>query len=153
MTSSAGVLKHFVLAFVLAVAGYFLVYQLIEGRRTEQGPWQVAFTQMESQPPHFVINQPNLAITNVQISFPDATRSPTNHLNLSMVFDRPQPVPFEVPFGKCVLMDLRFLPGTLTFEMFGHRIELLPRALLINGQEHPWEKDMTLTLHQREQGQ
>jgi len=56
-------------------------------------------------------------------------------------------VPYEVPFGTCVFMDTTFLPGTVTLRLYGHEIELLPRVLVIDQQEHPWISDSTITLH------
>jgi len=43
-------------------------------------------------------------------------------------------------------MDTTFLPGTVAFQLFGHEIELLPRVLIIDHEEHPWHsKHATLT--------
>jgi len=72
----------------------------------------------------------------------------TNHTPpiTTLLFAQPQPVPYEVPFGKCVFMDTTFLPGTVTFELFGHEIELLPRALIIDRQEHSWQPDLAISL-------
>jgi len=41
-------------------------------------------------------------------------------------------------FGRCVFMDNTFLPGTLTFQLFGHEIELLPRVMMIDHEERSW---------------
>jgi hypothetical protein len=161
-----GPAKHFILAFLLALAGYIVCYQAIEHRRTRNGPWRVTFTTGSGGVPAILIDQPKLAITNVQISFPGETflvtnaagafafdlarpESPvTNHQSpvTTLVFAQPRPVPYEVPFGKCVFMDTTFMPGTVTFELFGHEIELLPRALIIDRQDHPWQPDATITL-------
>src|ERR1035437_5564679 len=143
-----GMAKHFILAFLLALAGYAFFYQTIEHRRTRKGPWQVTFARNAAGDPAIIIAQPKLAITNVQISFtveplPDTNASSavasdharpespiTNHLPpiTTLFFAQPLPVPYDVPFGKCVFMDTTFLPGTVTFDLFGHEIELLPRA-------------------------
>jgi hypothetical protein len=140
-----GPAKHFVLAFLLALAGYIVFYQFIEHRRSRNGPWQVVFTNSAAGGPAIVINQPRLAISNVQISFAApsliVTSSPT-----TVVFGQPKAVPYEVPFGKCVFMDTTFLPGTLTFQLCGHEIELLPRVLVIDRQEYPWRPDATFAL-------
>jgi len=42
--------------------------------------------------------------------------------------------------------DLTFLPGTLTFDCFGHEIELIPRTLFINKTKYPWRPAMTIAL-------
>jgi hypothetical protein len=62
------------------------------------------------------------------------------------VLDTPQPVPYEIPFGKCVFMDTTFLPGTMVFDLFGHEIQLIPRVLTIDKTEIPWRSDANLTV-------
>jgi hypothetical protein len=39
-----------------------------------------------------------------------------------------------------------YLPGTVTLELFGHEIELLPRVLIIDRKEHPWKSGTTISL-------
>ncbi len=143
---SNGALKHFILAFVLALACYALFYSSIEHRRIRKGPWEVTFTNNAAGTPVVVVNQHKLALTNYLIVFADESAPSTNALG-KLLFSQPQPVPYPVPFGKCVFMDTTFLPGTVTFQLFGHEIELLPRALIIDRQEHPWLSDSTITLH------
>ena len=138
-------LKHFIFAFVLALVGYIVCYQWIEHRRSRKGPWQVTFTRTTAGEPAIVINHPSLAITNVRIQF-TATSSPPSTNNTTLHFAQPQDVPYDVPFGKCVFMDTTFLPGTVTFRLFGHEIELLPRTLVLDHQEHPWHSDTSMTL-------
>ena len=139
-------MKHFILAFVLAVICYAFFYHNIEHRRTRKGPWKVAFTNSPEGWPQMIIDQPKLAITNVEINFPEEP-APSTHNLRSMLFSQPEPVPYEVPFGKCVFMDTTFLPGTVTFQVFGHEIELLPRVLIIDHQERPWRPSNSITLH------
>ena len=147
--------KHFIVAFVIALLGYVLVYHFIENRRTRKGPWQVTFTNTPAGVPAIVVNQPALSISNVQIQFPSGVAarnqssitdygSPvTNHF----IFNQPKPVPFDVPFGKCVFMDTTFQPGTVTFQLFGHEIELLPRTLVLDRQEHGWQSGEIIALN------
>jgi hypothetical protein len=143
---SDGPMKHFILAFLLAVICYVFFYHAIEGRRTRKGPWEITFTNDASGAPAVLINQPKLAITNAQISFPSEQLrqkfSPS-----TVAFAQARPVPYDVPFGTCVFMDTTFLPGTVTLRLYGHEIELLPRVLVIDRQEHPWLSDSTITLH------
>ncbi len=139
-------MKHFILAFVLAVICYAFFYTKIENRRTRKGPWEVAFTNSMEGWPQLVIDEPKLAITNVEINFPEQSIVSTQTLG-TLVFSQPQPVPYDVPFGKCVFMDTTFLPGTVTFQIFGHEIELLPRVLIIDHQERPWLANSSITLH------
>ena len=140
-----GPVKHFSLAFLLALLGYALCYQAIEHRRTRNGPWQVTFTRTTTGDPAIVINHPKLAVTNVQILFARQSLPPTTN-SATLLFAQPQPVPYDLPFGKCVFMDTTFLPGTVTLQLFGHEIELLPRTLILDRQEHPWRHDAVITL-------
>lgn len=145
---SNGALKHFLLAFLLALVCYALFYKGIERLRTHKGPWAVTFTNSVTGTPLLIINQHRLAITNVGIAFPDAPPPSTNVFG-TLVFSQPQPVPYPVPFGRCIFLDTTFQPGTVVFQMYRHEIELLPRALIIDRQEHPWLADSTnvITLH------
>jgi len=143
---SDGPMKHFILAFLLAVICYVFFYHAIEGRRTRKGPWEITFTNDASGDPALLINQPRLAITNAQITF----LSEQIHGKFSastLAFNQAHPVPYDVPFGSCIFMDTTFLPGTVTLKLYGHEIELLPRVLVIDQQEHPWLSDSTITLH------
>jgi hypothetical protein len=147
--------KHFIVAFLIALLGYLLVYHFIENRRTRKGPWQVTFTNSPAGSPAIVINQPALSISNVQIQFPSGiiTNNLSSFTNYQsrvtnvFLFNQPKPVPYDVPFGKCVFMDTTFQPGTLTFQFFGHEIELLPRVLVLDRQEHAWKSGEIITLN------
>jgi hypothetical protein len=142
---SGGALKHFILAFLLALAGYIVFYEAIEYRRTRNGPWRVTFTRNAAGAPVILIDHPRLAITNAQVSFAGETLPATNR-EVTVGFDQPRPVPYAVPFGNCIFMDTTFLPGTITFQLFGHEIELLPRVLVLDREEHPWQSGASITL-------
>jgi hypothetical protein len=131
---SDNLLRHLVVPFAIAVVVYVIFYAWIEHSRTRKGPWEVAFTNDASGAPALVINQPSLAITNLQITFPGETA----RTNTSLSFRTPQQVPWDLPYGKCVFMDTTFLPGTITIDLFGHEIELIPRVLTIDQKEMPW---------------
>ena len=163
---SKGSLKHFILAFMLAVVGYAACYLGIEHWRARKGPWRVTFTHGTAHAPVITIDQPGLMISNVQIVFTleslSATNAPgtlpadlsllespiTNHQSpiTTLLFAQPRSVPYPVPFGQCVFLDLTSLPGTVTFELFGHEVQLLPRVLIIDRQEYPWRRDAAITL-------
>jgi hypothetical protein len=145
---SDGVMRHVILAFVLALAGYGVFYAAIEHRRTRNGPWQVTFTNSVAGAPLLVINQPRLGITNFCLGF-SSRAFPATNLPFStgtLTFAQPQPVPYPVPFGECVFMDTTFLPGTVTFRLFDHEIELLPRTLIIDHRERAWGKGTAIDL-------
>ena len=138
--------KHFAIAFLIAIAIYTVFYQFIEHRRNRKGPWEVTFMNNVSGDPQLLINQPFLGITNVQLTFVGAVK-PTV-VGSTVIFDKPRQVPYEVPFGKCIFMDTTFLPGTATFQFFGHEIELLPRIIMIDHEEHPWVSKSVTVLTQ-----
>ena len=140
-----GLAKHFLLAFLLALVGYVVCYHVIEHQRTRLGPWQVSFTTASGELPAIVIKHAKLGITNVQIRFAGETTAATNHF-VTLTFDQPRPVPYEVSFGKCSFMDTTFLPGTVVLQLFEHEVELLPRVLVIDAQEHAWQPEYALTL-------
>ena len=143
---SDGLFKQVIAVFVVALAVYIVAYRAIEDRRTRNGPWQVAFTNDAAGTPTLLINQPKLAITNVFIVFSGATNPATTNVSTALALAQPRTVPFDVPFGKCIFMDVTSLPGTMVFEIFGHEIQLLPRVLTIDKAEQPWRSDTQLTL-------
>src|ERR1044071_9540073 len=99
---------HLGIAFAIALALYIVAYRAIEGRRTHQGPWQVTFTNTPDGHPKLIIQQPRLGLTNVEIIFLAAeisTNSVTTNFPARLVFDVPRPVPFQLPFGRCIFMD------------------------------------------------
>jgi len=141
--------KHFVVAFLIALAVYFVAYTSIEHRRNRKGPWEVTFMARPTAGPSIMIHQPALHLTNVAINFAGNTVTATNGSS-TLVFGQPRPVPYDVPFGKCLFMDTTFLPGTLTFQLFGHEIELLPRVLIIDHREYPWQSNTNIQLQASE---
>jgi hypothetical protein len=140
-------LKRFALVFVITLVGYWLAYHAIEHRRNRKGPWSVTFTNTPAGAPCILVNQTALRLTNVQITFIEISVSPTNQ-SATLSFSQPREVPYDVPFGKCIFMDTTFLPGTVTFQLLGHEIELLPRVLLIDHSEFPWHSNTNIVLRQ-----
>jgi len=145
MKPSDNPVKHFLLALLIALVVYFVSYFGIEHRRNRKGPWQVTFTNTTSGKPSITINQPALQLTNVRIVFNESFSTFTN-TSSTVFFSQPRPVPYQVPFGRCVFMDTTFLPGTVTFQLFGHEIELLPRVLIIDHREWPWHSNTNIAL-------
>lgn len=138
-----GALRHFLFALALALGLYAGLFAWIQHRRVAQGPWTVTFAA-EAGAPLLIINQPRLGITNVHLQFPD--QSVATNFSAVVRFSAARPVPFDLPLGRCVFLDPLFLPGTVTLEVFGHEIQLLPRVLTLDGTEHPWRSGETLVL-------
>src|SRR5438128_9192391 len=137
---SSGLWKPVLSGLLLALAIYISGFKLDQHLRTRHGPWQVEFTTGADGEPVLLVNQPKLHIASLKIVFAGerATNAPG-----SVIFDFPQK---PVPFGRVKFEDLTYLPGTVTFDLFGHEIELIPRTLYINRKPHPWQSNTTITL-------
>lgn len=138
----SGILKHVLLAFGMALVLYLGTFSFIEHMRQRKGGWQVDFGIDPSGVPRVIVNQAALGITNVQFRFPGETAA-SNNLPQTVVFDRPIT---NAPMGQVMFIDSTFLPGTLTFDFFGHEVELIPRVLVVNKREVPWKSDVTFDL-------
>lgn len=135
--------RKLLILFALVLIAYAASYAFIQHRRVAKGPWEVTFTR-EAGAPALVVNQTRLGIANVRLVFSGAQA--TTNLPQTLRFADARPVPFDLPFGKCVFLDPLFLPGTVAFELFGHEIQLLPRVLTIDRVEYPWQSNATITL-------
>jgi hypothetical protein len=111
------------------------MFSLVEGNRRKDGPWELTFTQVDDTPA-LRVSHAKLNLTNITILFAEAI-VPTN-LPQTIRFQHGQVAPLDLPFGKCIFLDTLYLPGTVTCEMFGHEIQLLPRTLTIDRVERPW---------------
>jgi hypothetical protein len=129
--------------FAAVALGYFLGFGWIEHRRQRNGPWQVTFRTDFGQPT-LVVHQPELQLTNITIRFAGIT-SPARAAQ-TIRFEPGRPVPCDLPFGRCVFLDVLFLPGTVVCQVFGHEIQLMPRTLTIDGAERPWQSGEIIEL-------
>lgn len=126
--------KQIVITFLVVLALYLAAYHGIEYRRHMHGPWSAEFSVDAQDRPAVAITQLSLGISNLTLHFPGET-VPTNLLPARVSFAKPKNT---VPFGEVIYEDLTFLPGVVTFNLFGHEIEILPRVLTINKREIPW---------------
>lgn len=129
-----GILKHLAIAFGIAIVLYAISFSWIEHRRTFRGPWRITFLTDNAGRPSLRIAQAYLKISE-QIDFPQTNIGPKN-LSADRVFKNEET---NLPFGKWVFQDPTFLPGTVTMQLFGHEVELLPRVLILDKKEIPWE--------------
>jgi hypothetical protein len=132
--------KSVVLAFVIVLALYLVVFHGIEHLRQRHGPWTARFRTDGRGEPMLVVTQDYLHLSDVKLVFhgEQTTNAPAD-----VRFDR---VKQPVPFGTVIYEDLTFLPGVVTFDLFGHEIELLPRALIVNKKIVPWRSGATIEL-------
>ena len=136
----SGFTKPVLIGLLLAVAIYVGGFAFDQHLRTRRGPWEVTFTSEPSGAPSIIVNHPKLNIANRKIVFLGETATNVHGV---VVFDFPQK---PVPFGKVKFEDLTYLPGTVTFDFFGHEIELLPRTLYLNRKAHRWISNEAITL-------
>jgi hypothetical protein len=134
--------KILLIGFGFALVIYIVAFGFIQHRRTHQGPWQVVFMSDHAAKPGLLVKNPKLNISQ-HIAFSDQTVPETNFTR-SFVFD--DPTQTNVPFGEVIFQDLTFLPGTVTFNFFGHEVELLPRTLIIDKQEHAWKTGEVISI-------
>ena len=144
MQPREGALKLFATAFVLALVAYVVLFAFIEKRRPRNGPWVVSFSRESNAPAMLRISQHLLGLTNVLAIA--VTNAFTTNIEETIRFETPRSVPFDVPFGRCVFLDTTFLPGTVTLQIAGHEIELLPRVLVIDHREHTWNATSPIQL-------
>jgi len=138
--------KTFAIVGLVTLIVYITVFSLVESNRRKDGPWELTFTQVDNSPA-LHINHTKLNLTNITILFAAAI-APTN-LPQTIRFQHGQIAPLDLPFGKCIFLDTLYLPGTVTCEIFGHEIQLLPRTLTIDRVEHPWQAGEKILLTNR----
>src|SRR5215207_6731769 len=121
------------LVFVAALAFYFAGFYGLEYLRVRKGAWKVAFEPNPGGDPVLRITQPSVGVIDMKLIFHGerATNQPA-----TVHFDTVQK---NALFGDVIYEDLTFLPGVVTFNLFGHEIELVPRVLVVNKHEIAWQ--------------
>jgi hypothetical protein len=136
--------KQIIIAFLVVLVCYLGIFQWIEHRRLVKGPWELGFDTDTDGTPVLTVRQSALKIEGAQLKVPgekapDALSSP-----VAIAFDQPGVTP---PFGQIIYEDLTFLPGVITFNLFGHEIEILPRVLIINKQQVKWTPGLVVEMN------
>src|SRR5262245_18262395 len=134
--------KSIALLFVAVLGLYLATFYTIERARLRKGPWEVDFQTNAEGNATLVVHQPRLGLADVRIVFHGERATATN-LPAHVSFDR---VKLSTPFGRVIYEDLTFLPGVVTFDLFGHEIELLPRTLIVNKRQVPWQSGAAVDL-------
>jgi hypothetical protein len=132
--------RSIALLFLVVLTLYAVVFSALEKARQRKGPWEVGFQTNTQGDPMLLVSQAKLGLREVRIIVHGENPSTATG---RVVFDR---VKQPVPFGSVIYEDLTFLPGVVTFDLFGHEIELLPRALIANKQLVSWQSGMTMDL-------
>ena len=126
--------RSLVILFVVLAVLYLGAFYGWEHWQRRLGPWQLTFISDGEGRPSVAINQPRLQIQGVRLVFEGETIA-TNNLSRVVLFAQLQQ---RQPFGRVIYEDLRSMPGVVTFDFFGHEIELRPRVLVINRKQIPW---------------
>lgn len=132
--------KSIVILFFVVLGLYLAVFFGIEQTRHRKGPWDVDFQTNTEGAPMLIVSQPKLGLSDVRIVVHGENAS---NAAGRVSFDQ---VKRSVPFGRVIYEDLTFLPGVVTFDLFGHEIEVLPRALVVNKKLVSWRSGMTVDL-------
>ncbi len=139
---------------VIAVVIYMGFYSFDQWMRKKDGPWEVTFAEDSNGTPMLVVNWETRGYIDCRIVFPGES-VPLGFKNVRTNYVDPVHLPLQVPFGQWFYADLTYLPGTVTYDLFGedangssrgrrHEIELLPRALVVNRKSHPWRAGMRI---------
>ena len=134
------ILKQSLIVFVGVLILYTCAFKGIEYFRTVKGPWEVTFRSDSNGLPSLVISQATIGLTNMTVTF-DGEAIDRINLSETMRFDSPKT---NIPFGGVLFFDTTVLPGTLTFHLFGHEIEFLPRVMIANLNEVAWKSGETV---------
>ena len=122
--------KSIVAVFAAVLALYLGGFWGLEFLRTHKGPWEVGF-EAGSGTPSITVRQPTMGVKDVKLLFHGESTNGSGVVR----FDAVQK---NAVFGEVIYEDLTFLPGVVTFNLFGHEIELMPRVLVVNKKEIPW---------------
>ena len=136
----AAAAKPFLIIFLVVLAFYLGSFHGLEFLRHRKGPWQLEFGANNQSEPTVIIRQPANQITNLTLIFHG--EKVTNNAGTASFAKVKQ----SLPFGRLLYEDLTFLPGVLTFDFYGHEIEVLPRVLVVNKREFPWQSGTTIDL-------
>jgi hypothetical protein len=119
--------KQALVLFAAVLLTYLAVFNGIEYVRHRKGPWKAHFMTDAEGHPAIKVTQQHQKV-EMLLEFPDERIARTN-FSEEVAFDRPKK---PVPYGKVIYEDL-------TFDLFGHEVELLPRVLIVNKRELRWE--------------
>lgn len=142
LTAPGDVKKQVLTVFAVTVTIYVAAFAFDQHLRSRNGPWQLTFEAATNGFVTVQIDAPRLGVSNVVVSITGAT-VPEPVPSHRMTFDQPLQKP---PFGKLLFEDLTYLPGTLSFDLFGHEVEMLPRVLTVDRREYPWSPGLRIEL-------
>ena len=131
---SEGIIKQFALLLLFVLVGYALIFGCNRYLSVRKGPWELTFSSQSDGTPILIVDQPALGIVDATIRFEGESVVPGKPM--LVLFDERNPT---IPFGKVLYANYNRMPGLVTLELFGHEIELIHRALIMNFREYEWE--------------
>jgi hypothetical protein len=131
--------------FLAVLIFYVAAWKGMNHLRTRNGPWVMEFSVTTN-------STASVRITNHKLKVEGATLVFTNipamgGMDSTATFTN---VAVKPAFGKFFYQDLTFLPGILTFDFFGHLVEIRPSALVIDTNLIPWSPKPDLLLEASE---
>ena len=132
--------RNILMLFAGVLVLYLGLFYGLEHFRNRKGGWSVEFESAAGTPPTVRISHAALGLSNVTLRLQGES---TTNVMQRVTFDH---VLRPVPFGRVLYEDLTFLPGVLTFDLFGHEVELVPRILMVDKREVPWQPGATVDL-------
>jgi hypothetical protein len=142
MKSPVATWKSVALTFVGALIFYALAWSWMNKWHTGKGPWEVNFSTNSAGVPQLAIAQPSLGLSNITVLFEGEMLAASNRTGF-VAFDKPKT---PMPFGRVIYDDLMSQPGSVAVDCFGHVVELIPRALILNTVSNGWRNDSIYSL-------
>jgi hypothetical protein len=141
---SEGIFKPLLIAFGVALLGYGLMFGCDRHLRTHKGAWELTFSMTAEGLPILTIDQPYHRIRKVSLVIEgEQYEGPTKRLS----FDDPS---VSIPFGEIVFLDTTYLPGSISLDLFGHLVDLMPHKITINLKGVPWKEGELIRLRPEE---
>lgn len=137
-----GLFKILATGFLLALVLYLGAFKWIDYQREHKGPWIIEFTTDSNGVPSLTVSQAFLKIPPHRLTFPETTVTETNYQR-SIKFDH---AVSKVPFGELVFQDPLYLPGSAVFNFWGHEVQIIPRTLIVDRKEIPWNSTTNMTV-------
>jgi hypothetical protein len=123
-----------IIAVILLIALLVGGYRIMRG----SGHWVIDFSA-EAQQGVMVIHLDADPARKATLVFTQAREFPISQV----ILKNPS---LSLPRGQIVFFDNTARPGRVTLEIEGHRIDIMDRALLVDGIEHTWSPSPTIRL-------
>ena len=146
------ILPFALVMFAIAIVIYTFFYSTDQSLRSKDGGWEVTFTTNQFGAPMLQASLMSKGIENCSVVF-NGEKLPPDFKPVTTNLVTPIQLPVAVPFGQWFYADLTYLPGVVTFNLFGedgnatgrrHEVELLQRGLVVNRKKHDWQPSLKI---------